>query len=906
MAATRALIRGTLLLACSGIWPAAVAQAPQPLERVEITGSSLRRIDAEAALPVQVYRRADIERSGVGSVAEFLQSLPAMQGYTNEGAAVGGGGLGFSGASIHDLGEERTLVLLNGRRLAPFAGQYVTGALGAIDLNTLPLAAVERIEVLADGASAVYGADAIGGVVNIITRRDLRGTTIDAGYAAPRGGGQEKRVALTHGLGELQTDGFNLTFGASYSKRRELAATKRDFAKTGVIDLTLDGTPVVFFQGSARSIPANFYQADDPFAPYVNPFLQANGRCPSQHVDLGDGACYYDFVPDLGILPERDRGAIFARGDIRLGGGYRGFAELLLSRTSNTNRLPPSPGDLLIEDSSPFWADVLAADPSATDAVIASYRLSAAGRRTQTDVTEARHLVLGTEGQLGAWDVQIAFTHSRNEQATSLEDGYTSRNALASALDSGLVNPFVTADQLSAEAVQALRDARILGFWEGGRSTLNMLELRGRRELMALPGGPLQLAAGLSHARESFEKRASALARGGLDGRFGDDAATTPFDADRHQTAAYAELLAPLTRALELGAAVRHDRYSDFGSHSTGKLSARFQPAREWLLRGSLGTGIKAPTVAQVNATRQLFGVTGGAYDCDDATLQAIAAGLAAVCPPGFNQFNVYASGNDELQPEKSTQWTLGIRFEPNANWSLGADVWSVRIRDAIGQVDELAIFGDPAAYPDAFTTYVDPLTSQRLLAVALPNRNLGTELKRGVDLDLRGRFATPLGRLSTQLAATTIFKDEYQFASGGPTFSSLGRFGADGDVTFRWQGRLTTVLEAGAFAHTLTLHYKSSYKDQAYSADSFAIFDPVTFEPYAYDGRVGHLLTVDWQTRWAPQPGLSLTAGLLNVFDRDPPRSLKSVGGGFMLGYDDRYADPRGRVAYLDLRWAF
>lgn len=883
--------------------PAGSAQTVQSFDRVEVTGSAVRRIDAENALPVQVFRRADIERSGATSVSEFIQSLPSMQNFTNEAASVGGGGNGFSGASVHGIGEERTLVLLNGRRLAAFAGQFVTGALAGIDLNTIPLAAIERVEVLTDGASALYGADAIAGVVNFITRRDLTSGSFEAGYTAPRGGAREQRLSFTKGFGQLDGDGFNLSLGASYEKRDALASTKRDFARTGVLDVEIDGRPAIFFNGSPRTIPGNItHNNDTPGDPnddfLVNPFLAANGVCPPQHVVDGD-ACAYDFTADLEILPERERAALFLRGDLKLGAGHTGFAELLLSRTENTNRLAPSPGEILVTDTSPFWGEVLAVNPGAVGSTVVPYRLSGAGRRTQTDETEARHLVLGSAGLLGAWDYNVSFTHSINQQKTFLRDGITARNATVAVLESGLLNPFATLDSLSPEALQALRDARILGFWEGGESTLDVLELRGTRELAQLPGGALAFATGLSYTREKFDKTATALAQGGADGRFGDDAGVVPYSADRNSRGAFAELVAPVAKGVELGAALRWDDYADFGSTTTGKLTARYQPTQHLLLRGSLGTGFKAPTVPQVNATRQDFGVTSFGYECD-AALIAIAAELGAVCPAGGVQFDVLAQGNSALQPETSRQWSIGLRFEPSDDWSFGADLWNVRIRDAIGQIDESEIFNDPERYRDEFTSSVDPVTLENRLAILLRNNNLGEETRRGIDFDVRARLSTPLGRLSTQLAVTRVLKDRYQFERGGESFSSLGRYGENTDVVFKWQGRFNAVLDAGAFTHSLALNFRSGYSDATYVADDFVVFDPNTFEGFDYNGRVKRYHTLDWQTAWRVTPSFKVTGGVLNVFDRDPPRSLRIIGGGQALGYDDRYYDPRGRTLYL------
>jgi iron complex outermembrane receptor protein len=167
------------------------AQAQQTLERVEITGSSIRRIDAESALPVQIIKREAIERSGYTSTVDLLKNLPALMGGTAESGSVGLESYGFAGASIHNIGETRTLVLLNGRRLAPFGGQSLTGSNNAIDLNSIPISAIERIELLSDGASALYGSDAIAGVINFITRRGGTEGTATAGVSFPRGGARE-------------------------------------------------------------------------------------------------------------------------------------------------------------------------------------------------------------------------------------------------------------------------------------------------------------------------------------------------------------------------------------------------------------------------------------------------------------------------------------------------------------------------------------------------------------------------------------------------------------------------------------------------------------------------------------------------------------------------------------------
>lgn len=885
-------------------------------QRIEITGSAIRRIHAEGALPVITLSREQIERSGATSAAELVQQLPSMQGFTNEGAAVGGGGNGFSGASLHNLGETRTLVLLNGRRLATFAGQFITGGLAGIDLNTIPISAIERVEILADGASALYGADAIGGVVNFITKRSAQGLDLSVGGTWPKGGARESRAAGSFGFGDLESDGFNLLVAANAEKRTLLRSTDREFARTGVIPFELNGQPVTFFNGSPRGIPANIqHDAGTPGVPgddyLVSPFFAVNGRCPDRHVPLVEGpggtACYFDFVSELEIFPERERKALLAQGQVRLTKDHTFFVELLGSDTKNTNRLAPPPGEVLIGPTSPFWSFVLQGNPGQTLDTTVPYRVADVGKRTSTDRTEAQHTVLGVEGLFAGWDYNTSFTHSVNKQTTSLGGGWVETGRFIAALDSGLVNPFVPPGSQSPAAQQALNDSRILGFWEGGKFVLDFAQLRVSRELTKLDGGALAFGAGVSYGEEEFTKSASATAQGIVGQRFGDDAGIVPYSAARKFAAAFAELVAPVVKGLELTGAVRFDKYSDFGNATTAKLSARWQPAREVMVRGSVGSGFKAPTVPQTSATRQLFGVTAAPYNCTPGSgLEQVAVGLGAQCPVGNVQYNVYAEGNRTLEPEKSRQWTLGLRFEPGPSLSVGMDFWQVKLKNTISQQNEATVTANALQWRRNFTTYTDPVTGDVLLALYLPNENLGDSLQRGIDLDAQMRFPTPVGRLTTTMGLSYHLKDEYQLERGGPFFTSLGQYGLDGNVVFRWQGRLVNTLEHGDFAHTLTVSFKSGYADQSYTAADFTVFDPNTFQSFDYNGKVKRYSVVDWQTRWKATKQVTVTAGVLNLFDQDPPRSLKSAGGGQMIGYDDRYYDPRGRSFYANLGLKF
>jgi iron complex outermembrane recepter protein len=896
----------------------ALAQEP-PAQRIEITGSSIRRIDAETALPVQVIKREDIERSGATSTVDLLQRLSVVQGSTHEASNVGGSSFGFSGVSIHNIGETRTLVLLNGKRLAQFGGQSLTGSGAAVDLNAIPVSAIERIEVLTDGASALYGSDAIAGVVNFITKRNTTAGEITAGISRPSKGGEETRIGATKGFGDIQRDGFNIVLSAAADRRTQLDSVDREFVKTGVIDFGFNGKRYQAFLGSPRGIPANVL---DDAGNLVSPYFILNGECPPQNVRVFDPAsnttaCFYDFQTELEIYPIRERASASAALTMKLGDNHQLKGDLLWSTNQSVARIAPVPGGINIAAGSPLHDQYLV-PVGITQDTTAFYRVKDLGKRESDDKADFLLLSLGVEGALAGWDYRSAFTHSKSDVKGKIS-GYPGARAFSNLLASGLINPFVGPGQQSPEGQAALDAINYDGYWDGGTSELQSLELVGSRELMALAGGPLLLGTGVQYYKEKFQSKPSAFAQGLLadpvlgipadpdnglpaDVRFGDEATTIPYSADRGVTSLFAELSAPVSKGLELGAAVRYDNYSDVGNSTTGKVTFRWSPNRSFLLRGSYGTGFKSPTVPQLNAATQLFGVTNAPYDCTPELLQ-VAQSLGAQCRPNGTQYEQFAGGNPELKPEKSRQATIGFRLEPAAGFTLGADLWHVAIRDVFGQITEEEVFANPLRYPGAWTTFTEVSTGTTYLAFNASNQNLGKSYYTGIDFEASARLKTGLGDWNTNFSATYMLRDKEQLQIDGPYYNPIGDFGALGYVAFRWQGKVSSSLKMGAFTHTLGFNFKSGYRDAAYDAE---LYNPDgtlsgTFETVRL--KIKPYMTLDWQTQWEINKTFGLTAGVLNLLDEDPPLSLAEGGlnKGQMFGYDDRYYDPRGRTFYLN-----
>lgn len=918
-ARNRLSVAAGLALAGIGAAPALAQQG----QLVEITGSAVRRIDAEAALPVQVLRQEDIARTGATSTVDLLQRLAVVQGSTHEASNVGGSTFGFSGVSIHNIGETRTLVLLNGKRLAQFGGQTLTGSAAAVDLNAIPVSAIERIEILTDGASALYGSDAVAGVVNFITKRNTTAGDLTVGASEPKGGAREQRVTATKGFGSLDRDGWNLVVSAAADRRTKLDSVARDFVKTGVIDFTFEGRNYQAFLGSPRGIPANVI---DDAGNLVSPYYIQNGSCPPQNVRVFDPAsgttsCFFDFQTELEIFPTRDRKSASAAFTARLG-DHQLNADLLWSSNKQVARIAPVPGGVNILAGSALHNRYLV-PVGITQDTQAQYRVKDLGKRTSDDKADFALASLGAEGQLVGWDYKAALSYSKSDVKGNIS-GYPGARAFANLLSSGVLDPFVGPGQQSAAGQAALAAANYVGYWDGGTSELTSFDLSASREVGKLPGGPLMLAAGLSHYQEKFQSKPSLFAQGLLsdpvagtladpangrpaDVRFGDEAATIPYSADRTVTSAFAEMVAPVIRGLEATAAVRFDKYSDVGDSTTGKLSFRWTPSKAFLLRGSLGTGFKSPTVPQLNASQQLFGVTNSPYNCTPE-LQQTAQRLGAQCRPNGTQYDQFAGGNRELKPEKSRQATLGFRFEPAPAFSFGADLWHVAIRDVFGQITEEEVFANPLRYPGAWTTLREVSTGTTYLAFNASNQNLGKSYYTGVDIDASSRLKTALGDWTNTLSATYMIRDSEQLQVDGAYHSPIGDFGALGYVAFRWQAKLTSALKMGAFTHTLAVSHKSGYRDAEYTAERYDAAGNLSGQFETVRLRVAPYTTFDWQTQWAINKMFQLTAGVLNLADKAPPLSLAEGGlnKGQMFGYDDRYYDPRGRTFYANLSLKF
>ncbi len=949
------------LLAAGVAAPAFAQQTEQPIQRVEITGSSIKRIAQEGALPIQTLSHKDIEQTGVQNVADLVALLPSMQGMLTASASINGGGGGVQSASVHSIGTAYTLVLLNGKRMAP----YGTGS--AVNLASIPLAAVERVEILTDGASTLYGSDAIAGVVNFILKKNQTDLSIDATYNRPQHkGGQSANVSITKGFGNLDTDGFNVMLSYSHDQSKALNADQRDFANSGVRRFSMNGKNYATWQNSINSIPANAEAVDSLGADETfSPDLINNGKCSGPHTFARGGVCRYDYAATVELLPELKRDSLFTSGQLKISDKTRLSGEFVYSKFTSTARYaaPAQPLTIMSTDTTtniktvspvyivPYKASVeplLASqgvDPNQVTDAWLYFRALDAGGRTDDWGTKAMHFSLALDSEMAGWDVGAGYTHSENKQTDDAAGGYMSGDKFEALVKSGAYNPFI----INPNASAILAPAVLRESLEIIKSKLDVFSAHASREIFALPGGNAALGLGADYTIQHYDDQPSKILIGPGPGNpgwtdtvIGGGTGSQPLNAKRSNWGSYAELQMPVIRNLDLTASARYDSYeavdkrnvsydangnvSPAGkqgndvSKATYKLSARWQPSRQMMLRASYGTGFKAPTMNNISDPLKNAG-SSNFFDCPAIIKNNPADPRNHLCR-GIQEYGLLTIGNpntgaDALKPETSKQASIGMRLEPIDSLSLGVDLWDVKLKNQIKSLSQDMLFGTDALADKYAVSYFDPIQKSNVLVMIQQPLNLASSRYRGIDLEATLRNDTPIGKLTTNWTATYMLKAEKTVpdpdASGGlRTESSVGRFDSYDDVTFRWISRLVFSLKSSEqWANSLTVNYKSGYADKEYVEDDGRIRvvnDDGTLGGYTdLKGRhVKSYTTLDWQSRYIFNKNWAVTGGIRNLLDKDPPLSIRDTGGGNQVGYDGRYTDPLGRTFYLTANYKF
>ncbi|MED5598811.1 TonB-dependent receptor [Janthinobacterium sp. P210006] len=881
--------------------------ADEAIQKVEITGSSIKRIAVEGALPVQRLSQEAIAKSGATSVADLIQALPAMQGFTIGAVAAGSNSGGNTSASLHGIGETYTLVLLNGRRIAP------QGSGTTVNLNAIPMSAVERVEILTDGASALYGSDAIAGVVNFILKKNQQGATLEATYGGPEDkGGNAWNTSVTYGFGDLEEDRFNVLISYRHDEQSKLKATDRKFADSSYLKFARNGKNYIWDRTSTSAAPAGAtvaYNTKDSastaFTPY---YLQNNKTCPDGF-DLTTSnprACGFDTGSTVEIVPQSKRDSLFTKATYKLNDNLNAFAEVAYSRFDLTARIAANPIPISIaKDSalyntyvSPYLTPAQRAD---VKSVTANYRTTDFGLRASNTITETKHMVVGVEGELGAWNFESGLTWSQNAIDERYTGGYAKNQAFKDMIANPEFNPF--ASKQSAAIQSQIAGAQFVGSIRTASTTMRGVDTHGSRELFDLPGGKASLGIGGDYRTYRYEQSPDSNGTSKDIYNFN----TSPaYDLSRDTYGAFVELLAPLTKSFEMTVGGRYDAVKAIDdkltnktvgkkdSANTYKVSARWQPVQTVLIRGSYGTGFKAPSMLDLAQPLVAAGFTAKKFDCPYPGTQ--------LCRAEATQYNAMSQGNPDLQSEKSKQFTLGFRVEPSAAFSFGADLWDVKLRNAVSEITEEQAFADPVKYATSFTQYIEPSTGNAYYAFKKLSVNIGKKEYRGIDWDLSANHKFDFGKLTAQLSGTHMLHANYTKAGSDNVYTSnMNFFGDTNEVTFRNLMKLTTTLDTGRLSNTVTVNYRNGYTDAAATVYDVA----AKKEEKGFRLQVPSYTTFDWQARFAFDKQTTIRAGIKNLFDRAPPLSLRSSSG-HQIGFDPRYADPMMRSFYITGNYKF
>jgi iron complex outermembrane receptor protein len=799
--------------------------------------------------------------------------------------------MGFNAANLRGVGVSSTLVLLNGRRMANFASP---GDDAGVDLNNIPAAAIEKVEVLLDGASAIYGSDAIAGVINFITRRDLQGVELNAYYGDTQEGGAGKRSAsLAAGIGDYGADGFNVMAVLDFQKTDRLASPQRRFIEK----LDIPGRlPYLLL---SRTFPANIDISDEQLQTLNDHGFLLNGHeltetrfnlswpdcSPPANLNLPGGiggaqGCTYNFMGDVELYPKTEKQSLLTRGVLNLGGGHQLFGEASYSQATSYYVALPAPFTPDIDLSVTHVDGLSGFGLESTDPIIsARLRFAEAGRQSSELVSTGQRYLVGANGTFGAWDYEAALNHSTSTVSDRAFHGYLNEAMIDEGLAAGLINPFGPS---SADGQALIAQAQITGEVRRATGEMNSVDFKLSRSLMRLGGGDLGLALGGEFRTEKQRYHQSqALADDLILGEIsqGPDA---DFSYSRKVAAVWSELDAPITRELDLQFALRHERYQRTGGATSPKVGLRYQPSSSLVLRASAGAGFHAPSMTDLYRPTTEF---------DGALL------FDPGCPDDFisctDTWRVRTYSNPDLKPEKSRQFSFGAVFEPSKNFNASLDYWNIEKRDLISKLGAEVILADLDKYgelvhrdEDGYIEYIE-----------LHKANRGKQKASGIDISLAwAGLKTDWGIWGARLNGTLTLTSKEQTGDGDPFISNLGRFFNDGAVQ-RWRHTVTLDWEQGPVGASLSNSYLSSYADQNNAPDENA-------EQYVKFNRVKAYSLWDLQGRWQATTALTLRAGVKNLLDTPPPFSNQAYF--YLSGYDPSYADPRGRFYYLSAQYRF
>ncbi len=876
-----------VLVVCALLFEVSVVWAAEELPTVIVTGTSLPGVQSDTVGPLQVITRAQIERSGAASLAELLKNVAAASAGGADESAVLGFAPGVSAISLRGLGTGATLILLDGRRVAP-SGFVPDGQTSATNLNAIPLGAIARVEIMLDGASAVYGSDAVGGVVNIITRRPARESVVraSAGQASSYGDGTRKSAAVTLGFTLPAGDGSGGIVSIERTEQDRVRASARPRTATG----NFSGITGNDWR-STYAYPGNLYTiggADGGGETLLGPL----GGCQAAVAGAPfAGNCVYDPVRHQDLQPRTRRDAVYGAGNLSIGGGLEVFANLLGTRSRLDQESPTYSTDLYHQffRSTPGAAITLpVGHPQNPYPFPVALRHRWADRPFSTHVESLdTRAVIGVRGSVAKWTSEAAVLMARSDATVSR--GGLIRDRV---LYSDVLDPARNFDARPSFVFGSPADnpADVMGrlyptLVSRGKTSIRGVDLKASREIGELAGGPLALVVGAEWRRESFSSIPDPLQAAGEISVSGSYSA----DGARNVGAVFAEVSAPLTKGLDALLALRADRYEGFGVTTTPRIGLRWQASPTLAVRASHAGGFRAPSIGELTQA-PTQGFYGGVRD-------------PVLCPDPSDASNAYCSTfvlaslarGQDLRPERSENVSAGLIFAAAPHLSMSMDFYKIRRRDQIASFDPNYVLANEASFPGLVTR--DPLTNE-IVSMTLPLTNIGVTRLWGYDLGVSSRVAvTDMGSLT--LASNYNRQPSYRVTPvpGAAPEQRAGYYlqpKARLSFSATWE-RSQWTLHAG-------VNHVGSYLRSTGPSDAACPYATTAFSSLC---RISSWTTADVSAAYRPAPGIELSLSIKNVANRQPPTDERLNAFIYTL-YNPSYHNALGRFLTASVKASF
>lgn len=825
------------------------------VERIEITGSRIKRNDLEGSAPIDVINRDEISKSGFSNLQQLLERTPvagtgtfSTRGNNQDSTANGGAAI-----SLRGFGSDATLVLINGRRVSVSAfAENIANSF--VDINSIPVSAIERIEILKDGASAVYGSDAVAGVVNVILRKDFDGAEISVSHGATTGPTYDETAASM--VWGSQSDDANVTLILDYFKNTSI--TGDEMGRFGTANQEPYGGDD---NRSSRGFPGNFI---------VNGVTTIDPDCPAERA-FGQ-TCVFDYGPYGYANPPAERIGAMLQASQNFGDDMQAYIELGIQHNTSKAAGAPTPLDgdagLTVPASHPD-------NPFGVDIGINRLRTVDAGPRQWDIESDTLRMVVGLKGTINNWDWDISAQKGRSEalQTGSKQQGWVRTDFLQEQINLGNYNPFGGVYN-SPEVIDAITTSLV----RRGESHLTAYDASITGDAFKLGEQMVSVAAGIEYREEdAFDQPDDQFQRGLI---FGTESVSA--QASRDQYAAYVEFLIPVLDTLEFSVAGRYDHYSDFGSTTNPQLKMKWRPVENFTIRASFGQGFRAPSLAQIGlgpSQESIFFTDTYRCPTPDVANPACAS----------TDYTIVFVGSEGLQPEESETFNLGAVWQVTEEFDITADIWSITQDNKIDKNDFENVYeAECNNQASAICVRLDPLPGQTLGELSrLYNSYVNVSSQEATGLDLSTSY-----RLSLQDFGMVRFNLDWSY------INKFEKNGIDyaGEYNYpknRWLAAADWTM--GDWGVVTSLSYIGEFEDYASPSD----VESTTTRT------VDAQMLLDIQARYNVNDKMQLVLGMNNALDEDPPFVIGD-GDADLYGFASKVHNTRGQYVYGKVTYRF